>query len=428
MPSLPPDAPPPSPTAQAAGPDQAVMWIYVDAQRTHELHVGLRRGPTLQFLVRERAAGMEEAWETLVPLAEPWESRVHHAQLEERLTLLGTYYRHSVGTPGSWSPVRRPSIDRALDLAPLSYEGIRGDAQFHYYGSRRDETGVLLIVVPDPKRAGRSLLARLDFTFPGASTGRLALVHASLPSVLLRSALAAAHVEVRARGLEKLAGVDRAVGANRAWAQQLDQVLGTALARIASGAWGGQLPTLRAAALEAARSTLSAPPPTRTVVAPRPISPVSPVPASPRVATRTAAPTRSRSEGGWSMPERLLSDDNPYVIEYEEPEPPDRSPTTPVAKIEENTLDFRGALTHPRILALHERFLVPGEDVALFAQGELALRAAMKAKRAAARREEQHLLSILEASLLIRYALRPGGDRNVDPHAADLLKRALVYL
>ncbi|HVM45905.1 MAG TPA: hypothetical protein VM582_08225 [Candidatus Thermoplasmatota archaeon] len=418
-------------------PHQSVMWVYIDVQRTHELHVGLRKTETLEFLMRERSLGADEVTlETALPLAAAWESKLHHTQLEERLTLLGSYYRHSVGTGGGWTPVRRPTADTSFDLKPLEVAGIRRDAQFYYYGSRHDDTGTLLVVGVDPQQPGRSPLARLDFVFPHAQQARLSLVHPSLPPVLLRSTLAATHLDLRQRGLEKVPAVDRGSSANKAWCEQLDRVLDVTMNRIAAGAWGG-LPPRGTPKLQRMASPGGAPPPPppSTVAGGPALSPASTVVSpsgGPKLPARVLAvgdtPRRLDAPSGWKLPERLMSDDNPYEIEYSEPESREREPVAPVAKIEENTLDFRGALTHPRILALHQKYLAPGEEESLFAQGEIALRAAMKAKRQAATLQEQHLLSILEASLLVRYALRPGGDRSIDPRAADLLRRALVYI
>lgn len=90
--------------------------------------------------------------------------------------------------------------------------------------------------------------------------------------------------------------------------------------------------------------------------------------------------------------------------------------------------DFLNALTDPRLLALQARYLTPEEQQAALAGGESAIRRLIAKKREAAPHEEQHKLTIVEASLLARDQLRPGQRARVDPEVASLVRRFAFYL
>lgn len=90
--------------------------------------------------------------------------------------------------------------------------------------------------------------------------------------------------------------------------------------------------------------------------------------------------------------------------------------------------DYMGALTDPRVLALHARFLDVGEEERLLAAGEVAIKKAIGRKREQARGQDQYLLTILQASLLAREGLRGGHSTTVDPEVAALVRRFSYYL
>lgn len=89
--------------------------------------------------------------------------------------------------------------------------------------------------------------------------------------------------------------------------------------------------------------------------------------------------------------------------------------------------DYMRMLSDPRVAALHAQYLTADEETALMAGGEEFIKQAIARKRAKAPREEQHLLSILEASLLARDGLRHGVHK-VDPEVAALVRRFAYYL
>jgi len=94
--------------------------------------------------------------------------------------------------------------------------------------------------------------------------------------------------------------------------------------------------------------------------------------------------------------------------------------------VDEAYTDYATALADPRLMALHARFLAPGEEERLLAAGEAAIRRFVQRKRHGTEERDQHLLSLLEASLLARDGLR--ASAHVDPEVAALVRRFAYYL
>ena len=88
--------------------------------------------------------------------------------------------------------------------------------------------------------------------------------------------------------------------------------------------------------------------------------------------------------------------------------------------------DYATALADPRLMALHARFLAPGEEETLLAAGEPAIRRFIQRQRQACEARDQHLLTLLQASLLARDGLR--AHAAVDPEVAALVRRFSHYL
>lgn len=100
----------------------------------------------------------------------------------------------------------------------------------------------------------------------------------------------------------------------------------------------------------------------------------------------------------------------------------------PVEREQAATLsEFLHVLNDPRLHALHRRFLTPAEEEALVASNGPAIRRAVAQRRARATHQEQHLLTILEASLLARERIRHKRFRCTDPEVAAL-RRLAFYL
>ncbi|HET6403760.1 MAG TPA: hypothetical protein VFH78_03880 [Candidatus Thermoplasmatota archaeon] len=440
MPSLPPASAPVAapPSAQPAS-RQCVRWMYVDQARRHDVRVGLRGGggEPLFLFVEERGDGAPEVFETVYPLQDLWESRVHHLALEERLCALGPYLRHSLGSGGGWVAIRRAPTSWTPTLAPLATPGLPPEAQVHFYGSADSSASTLLLALRLAGPQARFALARLDFEFPDAEKGRLRLVHANLGPTLLRSAVALQDQELQGLRLQKVTALDRKAPTNAEWCAQFDACIASMKARVSTGRFGGEAPRALPAPTAAPSPTAAPAPPAGPAHVPSAGAPPAVGVAAaggvrqvaPRVITNYVDGRRLTAPPGWKLPDRLMTDENPYEVEYDPPDAshsPDES-AEEAAKIEETTMDFRTALTHPRILALHREFLAPGEDDALLREGEMAIRSAIAAKRTKVPLGRQHLLSIVEASLLVRHSLGVPG-RRLDPQASDLLRRALVYL
>lgn len=104
---------------------------------------------------------------------------------------------------------------------------------------------------------------------------------------------------------------------------------------------------------------------------------------------------------------------------------PDAPPPAPV---ESTYTDYARSLGDPRVVALHARFLAPGEEAQLMREGAPAIRRAMAQKHAQASPDDQILLRLLEASLLARWGLRQGQRASVDPEVAATVRRFAYYL
>lgn len=83
-------------------------------------------------------------------------------------------------------------------------------------------------------------------------------------------------------------------------------------------------------------------------------------------------------------------------------------------------------LNDPRLLRIHRRFLAPDEEAGLLRDGEHAIRRSIAQKRRSALAQDQHLLSILEASLLVRERL--ARRSKVDKELVDRVDRLSYYL
>lgn len=86
--------------------------------------------------------------------------------------------------------------------------------------------------------------------------------------------------------------------------------------------------------------------------------------------------------------------------------------------------EFLVRLSDPRLLALHRRFLEPAEERELVADGPIAIRRAVAAKRDEVDHRERHLLTILEASLLAHAKMQGGEVRGSDPEVRALTRLA----
>lgn len=89
--------------------------------------------------------------------------------------------------------------------------------------------------------------------------------------------------------------------------------------------------------------------------------------------------------------------------------------------------EFLHVLHDPRLVALHRRFLTQPDEDALVASNGPAIRRAVGQLRASVSHAQQHLVTILEASLLARERIRHKRFRCSDPEVAAL-RRLAFYL
>ncbi|HUR68150.1 MAG TPA: hypothetical protein VM370_02810 [Candidatus Thermoplasmatota archaeon] len=86
----------------------------------------------------------------------------------------------------------------------------------------------------------------------------------------------------------------------------------------------------------------------------------------------------------------------------------------------EEYAEFLILINDPRLRALHKRFLTAKEESELLTQGAAAIAKAIAYKRAFVDHTAQHLLTLLEASLLARERLRTGKLAREDPEVRNL--------
>lgn len=86
--------------------------------------------------------------------------------------------------------------------------------------------------------------------------------------------------------------------------------------------------------------------------------------------------------------------------------------------------EFLMTVSDPRLVALHKRFLKPEEEDAILAGGPPAIRKAIAHLRAGVDHRAQHLLTIIEASLLARERMRNGTLVRSDPEVRALTRLA----
>jgi hypothetical protein len=365
-------------------------WTYVDDRRTHEVRVSLEVGKTLELVIREMAFGgapSEEVYTERHPLGESWEQKLRVLALETRLSRMGNYYKSG---PAGWTPVRLARAGNKVDLAPLSMEGGGDTIEFHHFTREANQAVSLVGVHQDTDRGRRSLLVRLDYRFPDTQGGNLHVVHARLTPLLYRSALASLHDELAEDRYQKSAPDARRIADPRSWA----------LMRAALDAILARLIDESSAHIDNLTDGLG-----------RPLD----------AQQLTVVQQATKAAGGAASAERG------YSVDFEvDPSATSVDGKKPELTIEELSPDVFTALQEPRLLALHTRFMPGDAEAQLFARGERAIGLVMRDLRGSVRPDEQHLVSLLEASLLLRYALRKRIP--VDPDVIKRVKHARAYL
>ena len=300
-------------------------WVYLDAERTHELHAQVALAARDAFLVTtEFPAGSREPNEVVqaqTRVEGESELAALLGEIELRLAHSGRYYRTEADTL-RWTPLapaERPIDMRAHEVAlPGDARGAR--MRIHHFHGERGGRDRLLIAMPRPGMAGRHVLAQMSFEFPRVDEGALEVLHARLAPPVLASVIAKEHVEAPRKGLRKLVeprDYERAYGPT--WAERAGAMLRRATARVVEG------PEIAGA--------------------PRP----------------------------HAAPDKLAA--------------------------------MRAALGTARVEALRARFIDPVTEAQLVEGGEHVIRRHIGKLRARASHEQAYDLSLLEAVLLLEYAL-----------------------
>jgi hypothetical protein len=216
--------------------------VYLDEQRTHEVHAQFASTGTNGLLVTtEFPMGSREPTEMVqaqLRIRGETELMALLAELEQRLALTGRYYRAEAGLL-QWSPldVHVPQVDlRAHEVAIPGMEETGGKMRFHHFHGGSAGRDRLIISMPRPELLGRHVLAEMSFEFPRVDAGDLSVLHTRLAPATLASAVAKEHVEAPRRGFEKLVEArdyERTYGDG--WFDKTRAMLSRAVARLVGG-------------------------------------------------------------------------------------------------------------------------------------------------------------------------------------------------
>ena len=360
-------------------------WRYVDDARTHDVEAWIEVGDhkATYYVVRESEFGNklpEDAYQDRHTIHDTWEATAHQAELEARLALLSKYHVHDSARPG-WVPLTPRLAGRALAPDALKLPGGADTVEFHHYARSDAQRAVTLVGVAQQMPVGvRHMLARLDYRFPDVDGGNLRVVHSRLPAPVYRSVLAGLHLELVAMEYRKTGEGVRADP--QGWAA-LRAALDAILSRLIHG----------------------------------------------KLAAPGAAPVRLPTEAELAI--RASKGASSAARRYDLEDEHAGSATSvngpkPAAMIDELDPSIFDALQNPKLLALHARWLAPGEGEALQAEGERAIRGHVNKLRPTVAKHEQHLLSLLEASLLVRAALKH--RVRIDSETLGRIKHAAAWL
>lgn len=185
-------------------------WVYVDDQRTHEVHAQVAQAADTGYLVTsEFPMGSREPTELVqaqTPVRGEEELLTLLNELEDRLALSGRYFR-TEASDLQWKPLAAPTrtVDLRAHETPIpGMEATGGRMKFHLFHAEGSGKDRLLISMPRPGMSGRHVLAEMRFQFPRIDEGELAVLHARLALPLLASAVAKEHVEAPRKGMKKL--------------------------------------------------------------------------------------------------------------------------------------------------------------------------------------------------------------------------------
>lgn len=361
-------------------------WRYVDDARTHDVEAWIEIGDhrATHYVVRESEFGNklpEDAYQDRHTIHDTWEATAHQAEVETRLALLGKYHAHDSARPG-WAPLTPRLAGRSLAPDALKLPGGSDAVEFHHYARADAQRAVTLVGVAQemPAVGLRHMLARLDYRYPDVDGGNLRVVHPRLPAPVYRSVIAGLHLELIAMEYRKTGEGVRADP--QGWAA-LRAALDAILSRLINGK-----------------------------LAPGAAAPV-------RMPTEMELAIRA-SKGAAGSARRFEVEDEHAGASTTVAGP------KPSAMIDELDPSIFDALQNPKLLALHARWLAPGEGEALQAEGERAIRGHVNKLRPTVPRHEQHLLSLLEASLLVRAALKH--RVRIDSETLGRIKHAAAWL
>ncbi len=377
----------------------ARVWAYVDAQRTHDVRAGILDAPRLRFVVRQCAFGGTDNAEVHVvsiPIETSWEGTRLVRELEARLAHLGSYWCWQTGGT-SWTLLGATPVVDPPDIHPLAIEGVADVVEFHHFRHPARPRTTILVGMPHVTGAGtRFVLARVEVSPRPRDEPALTILHSRLPPVVYRSVLFAECVSLQKEGYSKETTAQTA-GTATLWWKDLLTVLDGIVAKLQEGRtidpdWRPEWRNAKG------------------------IVPVG------RAGMAAAGP------GAASVMARDMGGGRDYDVETEDLGRAGAAKgKAPGVMIDDSGEDARTILADPRLIALRARFLTDAQTLQILDGGERVIRDEIKRIRAKVAPREQHLVSIVEAALLVRNTLGKRGKKP-DVDALRVLRHAPAYL
>ncbi len=225
-------------------------WVYLDKDRTHEVHVEVitdakgSRFVTTEFA--HRCLDPAEAVTHEEPIEAAWEIEVERTRVEGRLSRMGTYFRKTVGE-SRWHPLQSRPQTAPLGHAVSMPGGTHPEAKlgFHHFHDEKRSRDRLLLSVPRLDLAQpRFILADIAYEFPEINRGNLTIAHTRLTDITLRSVVSRADLDLADHGFRRLTTpLDYAAAYGADWRRTIPASIDEVTARVLAGRIGpGEAP------------------------------------------------------------------------------------------------------------------------------------------------------------------------------------------
>ena len=192
-------------------------WVYLDEQRSHELHAEVEaRGPETLLVTTEFPAGSRDPAEALQAarrVAAENEVRTALLDIENRLRLTGNYFRADLADANAavgmkWIALGaatgiRPDL-RAIEIPMPGAPTADSKMGFHHFHNPAGLDRLLISMPRIDLDVSKNVLAEMRFRFPRVDEGEMQVLHTRVAPTILKSSLVAEHIEMPKQGYAKL--------------------------------------------------------------------------------------------------------------------------------------------------------------------------------------------------------------------------------